>query len=65
MTGNVTQWIVDGFGAPGDAKRRQLGVVILCFALGCASGAIGVARVGFAALAIPTVVALFARAWAR
>ncbi len=64
MTGNVTNWFVEAL-APhtpeGARKRRLLGLVIASFAAGCAVGALGVARFGFAVLVVPTAVTLFAR----
>jgi uncharacterized membrane protein YoaK (UPF0700 family) len=64
MTGNVTAWFVDAFtpATPeGARKRRDVGLVIVSFAAGCAAGALGVARFGFPVLVVPTAVTLFAR----
>jgi uncharacterized membrane protein YoaK (UPF0700 family) len=69
MTGNVTQWFVERRGPhaptprPEDevAKRRLLGAVIAAFAVGCVSGGLGAARLGFAVLVVPMAAALFAR----
>ena len=64
MTGNVTQWFVEKVipGAPENAgKHRSLGFIILAFALGCLGGAFGVQHLGFPALLIPGVLALWVR----
>jgi len=64
MTGNVSQWLVEKLlpGAPEAApKHRALGIVIVAFAIGCASGAVGVAQLGFGVLAVPMAIAWFAR----
>jgi uncharacterized membrane protein YoaK (UPF0700 family) len=64
MTGNVTQWLTEWMTqAPGQdrTKHHLLGIVIGAFAIGCAAGALGVARLGFGVLAIPAVVVLIAR----
>jgi uncharacterized membrane protein YoaK (UPF0700 family) len=67
MTGNVTGWVVDVLAAAPRAtpdavlRRRQLGLVIAAFALGCAAGGLGVVRFGFVALLVPMVVTLLAR----
>ncbi len=66
MTGNVTQWlneILMPAAARDAAKHRTLGVVIAAFAAGCATGAWGVAHLGFGVLALPAAVVLAARSW--
>jgi uncharacterized membrane protein YoaK (UPF0700 family) len=68
MTGNVTEWFVETVipGAPALAqKHRRLGVVILWFAVGCATGALGIAQIGFAVLVVPMAIALFLRSRIR
>jgi uncharacterized membrane protein YoaK (UPF0700 family) len=68
MTGNVTGWLFERL-RPGPAanvpKHRALGAAIAAFALGCACGALGVARFGFGVLLVPLAVGLFARTRAR
>jgi uncharacterized membrane protein YoaK (UPF0700 family) len=64
MTGNVTGWLFERIrpGPPANApKHRALGAAIAAFALGCACGALGVARLGFGVLVVPLAVGLFAR----
>jgi uncharacterized membrane protein YoaK (UPF0700 family) len=68
MTGNVTSWLVSSLVPAGPAeagKRRVLTAVILLFAVGCASGALLVARFGFYALVVPALAAVVARAHVR
>jgi uncharacterized membrane protein YoaK (UPF0700 family) len=65
MTGNVTTWLVERREPASAAKRRLLAAVVVAFALGCLCGGFGVARFGFAALAVPTVVAVFVRSRLR
>jgi uncharacterized membrane protein YoaK (UPF0700 family) len=64
MTGNVTQWLNESLlptASRDPAKHRTLGIVIASFAVGCASGAWGVAHLGFVVLALPALVVLAAR----
>jgi uncharacterized membrane protein YoaK (UPF0700 family) len=64
MTGNVTSWLVGTLLPVGPAeagKRRVLTAVILAFAVGCAAGALLVARVGFYGLLVPALAAVAAR----
>jgi uncharacterized membrane protein YoaK (UPF0700 family) len=66
MTGNVTGFLVETVlpGPPESApKHRAGGWLIAAFAAGCAAGAFGFVRGGFAVLAIPAAVALGVRAW--
>jgi uncharacterized membrane protein YoaK (UPF0700 family) len=68
MTGNVTQWFMEKLlpvAPEAKPKHRLLGVVIAAFAGGCIAGALGVARVGFVVLLVPTAVALFVRSRLR
>jgi uncharacterized membrane protein YoaK (UPF0700 family) len=68
MTGNVTNWVAGVLlpVSPGEVgKRRLVGVVILVFAVGCVTGALGIVRVGFASLALPALAALLARSRIR
>jgi uncharacterized membrane protein YoaK (UPF0700 family) len=68
MTGNVTQWVT-GIILPtavGErSKHGALAMVIVFFAVGCVSGALGVAHFGFVVLVVPTVVALLTRSRIR
>ncbi len=64
MTGNVTQWFVESLDpSPSgvSSKRRLLCGVLVAFALGCTSGALGVVRWHFSVLVVPMVVTLLAR----
>jgi uncharacterized membrane protein YoaK (UPF0700 family) len=63
MTGNVTQWLTERMTlAPAQdrTKHRLLGLVIASFAVGCAAGALGVARIGFSVLVVPAAMVLVA-----
>jgi uncharacterized membrane protein YoaK (UPF0700 family) len=64
MTGNVTQWLADAVtpsSAELRARRVQLGVIILAFAIGCAAGGTGVARLGFVVVLAPALATIAAR----
>ncbi|MEI9941694.1 MAG: YoaK family protein [Pseudomonadota bacterium] len=68
MTGNTTRWFVEKVlpsGPDKSAHQQQLGSTIAAFVAGCACGAFGVVRIGFAVSFVPAIFVFFARTRVR